>query len=217
MTFPMKQMFSMKQLLSYFARGAIVAVPIATTLYLVYMTVREIDGILNFNVPGLGLLITLISITLLGATASSVVSTRVVGVTDALLGRLPLVKILYTAMKDLVGAFAGDRKSFDRPVMVELPGGSGVVLGFATRQDLHVDALRDHVAVYLPQSYNFAGNLILFPRAAVRPLHVKSSDLMGFIVSGGVSGLVGSADEPSLGPTGLAVVSPGAQPGPPPE
>ena len=46
----------------------------------------------------------------------------------------------------------------------------------------------DHVAVYLPQSYNFAGNLLLFPSDQIQVLDVPSSDVMGFLVSGGVSG-----------------------------
>ena len=48
--------------------------------------------------------------------------------------------------------------------------------------------LLDHVAVYFPQSYNFAGNLLVFPKDQVRPLEAESSDIMAFIVSGGVSG-----------------------------
>ena len=47
--------------------------------------------------------------------------------------------------------------------------------------------LTDHVAVYVPQSYNFAGNVMLFPKEAVTPLSIESSQAMAFIVSGGVS------------------------------
>lgn len=179
----------MKQLLRYFAQGALIAVPIAMTLYVVFASVRAVDSVLDFGVPGLGLVFTLGTITLLGFTASSVVGTRMVALTDAALGRLPLVKILYSAMKDLVGAFVGEKKSFNRPVRVTLPGGLGCILGFQTQSALPIKGLQDHVAVYFPQSYNFAGNLLIIPADQVTPIDVKSSELMSFIISGGVAAL----------------------------
>ena len=63
------------------------------------------------------------------------------------------------------------------------------VLGFVTRDALVGLQLPEHVAVYLPQSYNFAGNLLIVPRSAIEPLSLSSGELMTFIVSGGVSGL----------------------------
>jgi len=57
-----------------------------------------------------------------------------------------------------------------------------------TRESLDNLGLKDHVAVYLPQSYNFAGNVLIFPKEAVTPLEIESSEVMTFIVSGGVAG-----------------------------
>ncbi|HET9955365.1 MAG TPA: DUF502 domain-containing protein, partial [Polyangiaceae bacterium] len=109
---------------------------------------------------------------------------------ERLLKRVPLVKLIYTSIKDLIGAFVGDHRSFDRPVAMRLAADSPVrMLGFVTREALHTLGFVEHVAVYLPQSYNFAGNLVLVPRALVEPLDVSSGELMTFIVSGGVSGL----------------------------
>jgi len=68
------------------------------------------------------------------------------------------------------------------------PEGSAKAIGFVTRKDLSMFGLMDHVAVYFPQSYNFAGHLLVFPREQVKPLGMESSDVMTFIVSGGVSG-----------------------------
>jgi uncharacterized membrane protein len=104
--------------------------------------------------------------------------------------RVPLVKLVYTSIKDLIGAFVGDRKSFDKPVLLYLSQGSAVkLLGFVTRDGLSQLGHADHVAVYLPQSYNFAGNVVIAPRELIEPLDVPSSEIMTFIVSGGVSGL----------------------------
>src|SRR4051812_14325513 len=116
---------TMSALLRYFAQGVLTAGPIVLTLYLVFTLVKAIDGLLHFQIPGLGLIVTLTLLTLLGFVASSVIGTRVVESAEGLLRRLPLVKILYSALKDLVGAFVGNRKGFDRPVAVRLPGTQG--------------------------------------------------------------------------------------------
>jgi len=179
----------MRTLLRYFAQGVLIAAPIVLTLYLVFTLVSAVDGFLHIPIPGLGLVVTLTLLTLLGFVANSVIGTRLVAAAEGLLRRLPLVKILYRALKDLIGAFVGDRKGFDRPVAVQLPGGQGHVLGFATREVVPIPGFEGVVAVYFPQSYNFAGNLVLVPRASVRPLSLRSSELMSFIVSGGIAGL----------------------------
>jgi uncharacterized membrane protein len=184
----------MSAVLRYFAQGVLTAGPIVLTLYLVFTLVKTVDGLLQFRIPGLGLVVTLTLLTLLGFVTSSVIGTRMVEFAEGLLRRLPLVKILYSALKDLVGAFVGNRKGFDRPVAVRLPGTEGYVLGFATRDDVPIAGFGEHVAVYFPQSYNFAGHLVLVPRANVSPLHVKSSDVMSFIVSGGIAGFDEAAD-----------------------
>lgn len=185
----------MRTLLRYFAQGALTAMPIAATLYVVITIVGFVDGLLRFDVPGLGLLVTLALLTLLGFVASSVIGSRFVALAEALLGRLPLVKILYHAFKDLVGAFVGNKKGFDKPVMVRMPGAELWAFGFTTREHLPMPGLEEHVAVYFPQSYNVAGNVVAVPRSSVTPLAVKSSELMSFVVSGGIAGL-GRLSEP---------------------
>ena len=103
--------------------------------------------------------------------------------------RLPLVKIIYTALQDLFSAFVSDKKKFDKPVMVIVNKTSGLKkFGFITQEDLSQFGLKDEVAVYLPHSYNFSGNLFVAPRENVILLdNISSSDTMKFIVSGGVT------------------------------
>lgn len=180
----------LRKLPGYFLRGALVTAPLALTLYIIAWLLRTIDRILPVPVPGLGLLLTVTLITLVGFLTSNVVGRGVLEVIDRFLKRLPLVKLLYTSLKDLIGAFVGERRSFDRAVAVRVSRDSPLkVLGFVTRQGLAVLNMPHHVAVYLPQSYNFAGNLVLVPSELVEHLDVTSSELMTFIVSGGVSGL----------------------------
>ena len=184
----------MRTLLRYFAQGTLIAVPIAITSYVVYALVTFIDGLLHLRVPGLGLLVSLALLTLLGFVASSVIGTRVVSLAEGVLRRVPLIKLLYGAIKDLVGAFVGDRKGFDQPVLVHLPGGDVKLFGFMTSELLPFAELSEHVAVYFPQSYNFAGNLVAVPRSAITPLAVKSSEFMSFVISGGIAS-VGHASQ----------------------
>jgi uncharacterized membrane protein len=104
------------------------------------------------------------------------------------LNRLPFVKLLHSSLKDVMTAFVGEKKRFDRPVVVELIPGSGVMaIGFMTRESLEHFNLENEVAVYFPQSYNFAGNLILYPRSSVKTLDAESAKVMAFVVSGGVT------------------------------
>jgi uncharacterized membrane protein len=73
-------------------------------------------------------------------------------------------------------------------VLVQLSADAGIrVVGFITREDLSMLGLKDDVAVYLPQSYNFAGNLLIVPRDRVTPIDARPSQVTTFIVSGGVS------------------------------
>ncbi|HEX9621766.1 MAG TPA: DUF502 domain-containing protein, partial [Polyangiaceae bacterium] len=110
--------------------------------------------------------------------------------TEHFLRRVPLVKLLYVSIKDLISAFMGDARRFNRPVTVCISqDGDLKVLGFVTRETLSALGLPGHVAVYFPQSYNFAGNLVLVPHEKVASLAVPPAEVMTFIVSGGVSGL----------------------------
>ena len=104
--------------------------------------------------------------------------------------RAPIVKIVYSSVRDLIEAFVGDKKRFNRPVLVSLTADGALRSpGFITRDDLSALGDSTRVAVYLPQSYNFAGSLIVVPRDRVTLVDVESSQLMTFIVSGGVSGV----------------------------
>ncbi len=172
-----------------FFEGLLILVPVVTTLYVAWLVLQTIDGWLNIPIPGVGFLVTVGLITLTGRYASTVFVQKMLDVLERVLVKAPFVKILYTSLKDLIAAFMGEKRRFDQPVLVTLnPNGYGKAVGFLTRSDLHSFGLMDHVAVYFPQAYNFAGHLLIFPKEQIRPLEVESADVMAFIVSGGVSG-----------------------------
>ena len=158
------------------------------TGWIVWKTLSFVDQLLPFGIPGVGFVVTLSLITLVGLFTSNVLGKRVFQITDRLLSGMPLVKLLYTSIKDLIRAFVGDHKSFDRPAAVILSPGGARILGFVTRDALHMLGMPEFVAVYFPQSYNFAGQLAVVPREQVELLDAASSEVMTFIVSGGISG-----------------------------
>src|SRR6185295_18894162 len=104
------------------------------------------------------------------------------------LGRMPFINILYTSLKDFISAFVSDKKKFNQPVLVNINGNPGFQkLGYITRDDLGFLGLKDKVAVYLPHSYNFSGNLFIVDAKSVTPLNVPVTEFMKFIVSGGIT------------------------------
>ncbi|MFK7992273.1 MAG: DUF502 domain-containing protein [Sandaracinaceae bacterium] len=176
----------MKTLAKNFFQGLIVLVPIVGSIYVVWWILTTLDSLYPLPVPGLGIAVTVVFITLLGALTRNVVGRRIVALIEAAMKRLPLVSIIYTSIRDLLGAFVGDQRSFDKPVMVSVADGVRV-FGFITCDRFDDVRLAGHVAVYLPQSYNFAGNLMIVPRDRVESVDADSAQFMAFIVSGGVA------------------------------
>ena len=182
-------MYNLKQIPRYFVRGCLALAPLAVTAYIIYLILTTADRLLPFGIPGVGIVAAVVIITLVGFLTSNVIGRGMLEIADRALTRVPLVKLIYASIRDLVGAFVGERKSFNQPVSVALvPDRSVRTLGFITRDNLAALNMSQFVAVYLPQSYNFAGNLLIVPRDRVELLPVSSSEVMTFIVSGGVSG-----------------------------
>lgn len=182
----------MKRFTQYFSSGLLFLVPVVVTLYVVYIVFVKIDGLFRFRVPGLGILVTVAIITLIGFAASNIFTKWITRLVDYLFRRLPLIKLIYSSIKDLIGAFVGEKKGFNKPVTVRISADSTVsVMGFVTCESMSAFGLEDFVAVYLPQSYNFAGNMIVVPKEHVTPITSDSADVMTFIISGGISSKTG--------------------------
>ncbi len=178
----------MRRLAGWFIRGLLLTAPVALTLWITWTVIRWVDGLLGVNIPGLGLLVTLLAITAVGALASSYLARGLLAWIEDLLESLPFVRLLYTSSKDLLNAFVGEKRRFTQAVRVALSDDGGLsVLGFVTAESLADLGVAGHVAVYLPQSYNFAGQLLVVPASRVTPVVADSADVMAFIVSGGVS------------------------------
>ena len=177
----------MKRLLNYFLQGLVLVAPIAITLWASYTVFVTIDRWLGLPIPGAGFAITVALITFSGFIASGFITRSFIALVDRMMERLPFVRLLYSSTRDLLNAFVGEKRRFDRPVLVAVSA-TGKAIGFVTQDALERVGLPGHVAVYFPQSYNFAGNVLLFPAGVVTPLNAPSADVMAFVVSGGVSG-----------------------------
>lgn len=178
----------MKRLATFFLRGLVLTVPLAVTVAICWMILRTIDGWLGLPYPGVGLLVTVAAITVIGFLGSNFLWSRVIEWLEGLLDRLPFVRLLYNSTKDLLNAFVGEKRRFDSPVMVALSADGAVrTFGFITQQTMERLGLVDDVAVYFPQSYNFAGQLVVVPASRITRLDAVSSDVLAFIVSGGVT------------------------------
>jgi uncharacterized membrane protein len=178
----------MKKLTKYFFEGLLVLVPLVATIYVIYIIFVKIDRLFKFEIPGMGFAATILIITTIGFIASNFLTKGLIRLIDRIFSHLPLVKMIYTSIKDLIGAFVGEKKGFNKPVLVALSPESNIrVIGFVTRESLNNIGLADSVAVYLPQSYNFAGNLIVVPKDQVTPISAEGGSVMAFIVSGGIT------------------------------
>ncbi len=185
------QKFISKRILGYFFSGLLLVVPITVIIYVVYKLFIFFDTLIPIAIPGLGLVTLFLTITILGYLGSSFISQPIRRRANKLLDRVPLVKTIYTAISDLLSAFVGQKKSFSRPVLVKLSRSSEVEkLGFITNDDLSSLNIESRkIAVYLPHSYNFSGNLYIVPIENVTPISANTAEVMKFIVSGGVTDL----------------------------
>ncbi|GAB2797405.1 DUF502 domain-containing protein [Rhabdobacter roseus] len=188
----------LKRILSYFVRGLIVIAPTYFTILIIWSGVEFLDSILPINIPisnkrsvylpGLGVAIILSGIIFLGFFFSTVVPQSVFKFSESVMRRIPLVSLIYYSIKDLISAFVGDQKKFNQPVLITVNRDSDVCkLGFITQTDLSHLEIEGYVAVYIPHSYAFSGELFLVPAASIKLLNASSTDIMKMIVSGGVS------------------------------
>lgn len=161
----------------------------AITFYLIYYVFIKVDGIIPHKVPGLGILVIVVGITVVGFLFQTFVTSPVVGFFNKLLKRAPLLQLVYSSIKDLFSAFVGKERKFELPVLVTLDKENGIKrLGFLTQKDLSFIGIPDgYVSVYFPSSYGILGELYVVPSDMVEAVNAHSAEVMKFIVSGGVS------------------------------
>jgi uncharacterized membrane protein len=186
----------LKKLLGFFLRGLLFVSPILITAYAIVVLVKFLDGLIPGLYPGLSVIIVLLSITFIGYYSYTILFQSILNLIEAVILKTPGLKIIYSSIKDMLGAVVGNKNTFRQPVMVLMMKESGIQkLGFITKDDLSQVGINDLVAVYFPHSYNFSGNLYLVPKENITLLkNFPTSDAMKFIISGGVTDLISKED-----------------------
>lgn len=182
----------MKKILGFFLKGLIVLTPISLTFYILYKMFLLTDGLFKellesagLYFPGFGVIATLTVIFLVGLLASNWLTSKLLNYLEVFLIKVPLLGSIYGIIKDTVSSFAGNKKGFSRLVMVNMSN-ELKLLGFLTNDEESTFIPKDYVAVYLMQSMQWAGNLILVPKENVQLLDVSSEEALKFIASAGL-------------------------------
>lgn len=186
----------MKKFLGYFIQGLLLFIPVIITgaillkLFDFFASLFSTFGFSSNTLlnTALGLSLTLLFILFLGLLASSFVFKGLFTYIEEKLEHVPFIRHIYSPVKDFTNAFVGNKKRFNKPVLVLTnPQANIEEIGFITREELDDFGLKDRVAVYMPLSYSLSGKLIIVPKQSVKPLNIEPAEAMKFIVSGGVT------------------------------
>ena len=192
----------------YFLTGLVICAPVAITLYLTWTLVQWVDGwvkpyippgyspdaYLPFAVPGFGLLVALIGITLIGFLTASLIGRSVVGWGELLLSRMPVVRSIYSALKQIFETvFREDSDSFQSVAIVEYPRRGLWALAFVATETLgevqhHLDPKAGQtLSVFLPTTPNPTSGFLLFvPVEDVVILDMSVEEAAKLVISAGL-------------------------------
>ncbi|MEY3541649.1 MAG: hypothetical protein RLZZ204_461 [Bacteroidota bacterium] len=198
------------KLVNFFLQGMIILAPIVITAWAVLSLFNFVDGILpnllhllfpDFvklnpqgdpeKIPGLGFLVVVLIVLLVGYISSLFFVSKLVDFFGSVFEKTPGIKIIYTTVKDFLEAFAGNKRKFNKPVLVNVDATDVWRIGFITQKDLTHFDMREHVCVYVPHSYAFSGITFFVKQDRIKIIKdIHSTDVMKFIVSGGVTDVV---------------------------
>src|SRR6202012_870620 len=192
---------------NYFLTGLIVAGPIAITFYLTWWFVTWVDGLvrpfvrvpdrpepyLPFGLPGSGLIVAVIALTLLGFLTANLIGRTLVDLGERLLGRMPVVRAIYRGLKQVFETlFSGKGSSFRRVGLVEFPSPgmwSIVLISQAPSEEVanSLPGREDHLSVFLPCAPNpTTGFFFYVPKSKVIEVEMSAEEAATLIMSGGV-------------------------------
>ena len=193
------------RLRNYFLTGIIVTAPISITIYLSWLFIDYVDSqvkpfipaaynpdtYLPFGLPGLGLVIMIIALTLIGALAAGLVGRTLVKMGERVLARMPIVRSIYSALKQIFETVLAQKsKAFREVVLIEFPRKGIWAIGFATGSTKgEVRGVIDHevVNVFMPTAPNpTSGYLLFLPRKDVVFLDMTVEQGLKMVISGGV-------------------------------
>ena len=188
----------MKVLRRYFLTGLLVLAPTVVTGWLVYKIFITIDNIIEpfqrkfplIDIPGIGFVIVLLLIVITGVLASNLIGRRVIAAAERLLHRLPIIRRIYTASKELSEVFFTDKKTaFQRVVLIRYPHHDSFAIAFVTNEK--VGPVSDVVGeelinVFIPTTPNpTSGFMLMIPLHDTFSLPINVEEAMKMVISGG--------------------------------
>jgi uncharacterized membrane protein len=189
----------MKKLRRIFLAGLVIMLPALVTIYVLGATFGWIDSILGnllrdylgIAIPGLGFLITMAAIFAVGLVAGNVLGHRLLRLVEAAFANIPLVRPVYTSVRQIITAFSGQRRNvFESVAMIEYPRKGIYAIGFVTGRgagEVQEKTSREVVTFFLPTTPNpTSGFLLLIPREELTPLDMTVEEAMKLIISAGV-------------------------------
>lgn len=181
----------MKRLYQYFFRGLIALLPVGLTVYVLYLFVFWIDSMAmrvirpvigDFYLPGLGIVLTLALIVGVGFLVSQPFTARLMSWVELPFTNLPVVKSIYSSLKNFADFFAPHQKDSQQVVILRMPGHEMSIVGLVTRQNMQGlpagMAQGDPVAVYLPMGYMIGGYTLFVPRSWIEPIEMSVEEAM---------------------------------------
>ena len=191
----------LKSLGNILLKGLLTILPIGLTLYFVYWLGVTTETLMSKPIklviddanywPGMGLITGFILLFVVGLAVNAFLVRRLLGIGEELLLRVPVVKTVYSAIRDMTRLVNTDKKKGDLDRVVTLDLGFGKLIGFVTQEHantLGIGGGEDLVAVYLPMSYQIGGYTALLPRSRIAPLDLPVEAAMRMVLTGGVSG-----------------------------
>lgn len=182
-------------LVKSFFQGLLIIGPFAVTVWIIWYLVSSIDNIIPILseklYPGITFLIVICTTTLIGYLGNKFIIGRfIVDSFDYILEHTPGIKFIYTSLKDVMTSFVGDKKKFNRPVLIQTSEEPEIWrIGFLTQSDLSSVGFPEYVSVYLPHSYAVSGWVVFVLATNIKILeNVGAAEAMKFAVSGGVAG-----------------------------
>jgi len=188
----------------YLIAGLLVWVPLGITIYVITFLVTTLDqtlllvppalrpeALIGFHIPGLGVVLSFVILLLTGMIAANFFGLRLIQLWESLLGRIPVVKSIYSSVKQVSDTVLSDQgTAFRKALLVEFPRPGCWTIAFLTGApaDSVVDHLPgDHVSVYVPTTPNPTGGyFVMVPKSAVRELDMSVDEALKYIISMGV-------------------------------
>ncbi len=189
---------------NYFLTGLLVILPISITVYVIWVLIRGMDAILKYipakylpetylqiRIPGLGLILVVILVFVVGLLTRNFIGRKIVQLGENIVDRIPLVRVLYTGVKQLLEPlFLQKTNAFKRVALIEYPRRGVHVIGFVTGEskgEVQNKTSKDMMNVFVPTTPNpTSGFYILIPEDEVVYLNMSVEDAFKLIISGGI-------------------------------